>query len=43
MTVAVNGEIDGFKIDVGGRVYRILAPWIGGISKKESVTSSFLT
>ena len=43
MMVAVNGEIDVFKIDVGGRVYRILATWIGGIAKEESITSSFLT
>lgn len=43
MVVAVKGEIVGFKVDVGGRVYRALAPWIGGIAKEESITSSFLT
>lgn len=37
MMVAVNGEMDGLNIDSGGRVYRTSAPWICGITEKESV------
>ena len=41
MMVAVNGEMDGFKADLGGRVYRALLPWVGGIAEEESVTDDF--
>lgn len=39
--VAVNGEMDGLNIDLGGRVYRTSAPWICGIAEKESVADDF--
>ena len=41
MMVAVNGEMGGFKADLGGRVYRALLPWVGGIAEEESVTDDF--
>lgn len=39
--VAVNRKMDGLSADLGGSVYRTLAPWICGIAEKGSVADDF--